>query len=151
MTIREEIMKRIDRKQEEIRELELKIREALAFIQGLQETLRLLPKDTQPQQTSPDKILRPGSLVAKSRDAIKRAGRPLHINDLLTVLGLPSDRKARISLSGSLASYVRKGEIFTRSAPNVFGLIEMADRANHNVPDVEDDGKEHKSPKEDLV
>lgn len=33
--------------------------------------------------------------------------------------------KAEISLASSLAAYVRKGEIFTRPAPNTFGLVEL--------------------------
>jgi hypothetical protein len=31
----------------------------------------------------------------------------------------------RSALSGSIAAYVRKGEIFTRPAPNTFGLLEL--------------------------
>jgi hypothetical protein len=69
--------------------------------------------------------LRPGTALAKAREAIKKAGHPLHVSEILKALGKPPDKKNRISLGGSLSGYVRKGEVFTRSAPNTFGLIEL--------------------------
>jgi hypothetical protein len=63
--------------------------------------------------------------VAKARDAILKAGRPLHVSEILTVIGKPDEKEGRISLGGSLSSYVRKGEVFTRPDPNTFGLVEL--------------------------
>src|SRR5687767_8758672 len=125
MGLREEFLKRIEKKQQEIMELGLQIREATAYVQALQDTLRLLPKDaSQPQQA-----LRPGTGVAKAREAIKKAGKPMHISDILKAIGFPVDKSHRLSLSGSLAGYVRREEIFTRPAPNTFGLVELGHNA----------------------
>jgi hypothetical protein len=129
--VREQIEKLIERKREEnaetdrqIAELQLHKRENSAFISGLQESLRLLPKDAEAVPTV--RVLRPGSEVAKAREAIAKAGGPLHIREILSAIGKSADRKSRASLSGSISAYYRNGEIFTRPQPNVFGLIEMA-------------------------
>jgi hypothetical protein len=126
MGIRREIERKIERKEKELRELEqetaIRLREGAAYIQALQESLKLLPKE------SPDEItvvLRAGSAVTKARDAIREAGRPLHVSELLKILGKPITPVAKAGLAGSLAWYVRKNEIFTRPAPNTFGLVEL--------------------------
>ena len=123
MKPRDELQKRIERKQQEILELEMQIREAKAYIQALQETVKMLPKDSEP--LNPDQVLRPGSGVAKARNVIKATGKPLHISEILKALGLPVDKKHRVSLGGSLSGYARRNEIFTRPLPNTFGLIEF--------------------------
>ena len=123
MMLRDEIEKRIDRKEAEIRELEVRIREAKAYIQSLSDTLRLLPKDASADATL---VLRPGTALARVREAIGSAGRPLHIGEILKALGRPVDKKNRAALSGTLAAYVRKGQVFTRPAPNTFGLVELS-------------------------
>lgn len=127
MDVREEIQKRIEKKEEEIREAELQIREARAYIQGLSETLRFLPK-TPTVQPNPT-VLRADTAMAKTRDAIKKAGKPLHISEILKALGRPVDRENRGSIAGSLSIYVRKGQIFTKVAPNTFGLVEVGNAA----------------------
>src|ERR1700694_5844635 len=123
MGLREELGKRIERKQQEIKELELKIREGYAYMQGLQDTLKLLPKDDgQPQEV----VLRPGTDMAKAQEAIRAIGHALHINDLLKALGKPIDKKNRLALGGSLARYARKNVVFRKTGPNTFGLADVA-------------------------
>lgn len=125
MGLREEFQKRIEKKNLEIAELELQIREAAAYIQALQDSLRLLPKDTDVKQINPEQTLRPGTGIYNAKEAIRKAGKPLHISEILKAVGLPVDKKNRLSLAGSLASYARRKEIFTRPAPNTFGLAEL--------------------------
>ena len=125
MKFRDDLLKRIERKELEIRDLEKQLAAANAYLQALQETIRLLPKEPLGSFTSPAQVLRPGSAVAKAREAILKAGKPLHITELLKALGRPIDKNSRVSLSGSLSGYVKRNEIFTRPAPNTFGLIEL--------------------------
>ena len=134
MDVRSDILKRIERKQAETRECELKIRENNAYVQGLQETLRVMSKDSSqspaPSPASPaaaSKELRHGSALAKTRVIMREAGKPLHITEILKALGKPIDRKNRANLSGTISAYARKKQIFVKSAPNTFGLIEMDD------------------------
>lgn len=125
MGAREEVVKKIARKQQEIAELELQIREGRAFIQGMEEVLKLLPKET--IVLDPEQILRPGTAIYNAREAIKQAARPLHITEVLKVLKMDINKKNRLSLSGSLSGYARRGEVFTRPAPNTFGLVEFGE------------------------
>jgi hypothetical protein len=124
VAIKEELQKRIERKVEEIREMEIRLREAQSYLTALQDMSKLLPRDQNATQ-DPSQVLRPGSAVARAREAIKRAGKPLHITEILNAIGSEADKKNRISLGGSLSGYSRRGEIFTRPAPNTFGLLEF--------------------------
>jgi hypothetical protein len=125
MGAREEVVKKIARKQQEIGELELEIREGRAFIQGMEEVLKLLPKES--VSLDPEQVLRPGTAIYNAREAIKQAARPMHITEVLKALKLDVNKKNRLSLSGSLSGYARRGEVFTRPAPNTFGLVEFGD------------------------
>jgi hypothetical protein len=120
MGLREELQKRIAKKEAEIREYQDKIREAGFFVQGLQDAMKLVPKG--PEDAAQEAALRSSGSAAKARDALRAAGRPLHINELLKAMGQPTDKKHRLTLASSLAAYVRKAQIFTRPEPNTFGL-----------------------------
>jgi hypothetical protein len=138
MGIRDNLQRLISKKEQEIGDLEQKLRDARVYLQAVQDSMKALPKDAM----DPDKPreLRPGTAVAKTRDLIKSAGRPLHITDILKGLGRPVDKKNKLSLSGSLAGYVREGQIFSRPAPNTFGLIDLGvNGSNADLP--EDFGK----------
>lgn len=132
MGLREDFQKRIDKKQQEIAELELKIKEARSYVQALLDTIKILPKEPAANGNSGAFTLRPGTALARARDAIKQAGRPLHVNEILVALSKSTDKANKVSLSGSLAGYVRRQEIFTRPAPNTFGLIELEHANNQN-------------------
>lgn len=122
--MREKLNKRIEEKRAEIEDLESKARDARIYLQALEDTLRLLPKDT--EEDGAEFNLRPGTNVDKAREALKAKGAPMHIAELLTVLGKPNDNLNRAALAGSLSAYVRKGQVFTRPAPNTFGLTDFA-------------------------
>ena len=125
MGIRRDVQRRIDKKRQEITDLEAQISAAKNYLRGMEDTLKLLPKEDA-SGGGAGKVLRPGSHLARARDAIKQAGKPMHVNDLLDALGRELTRMNRSGLSGSMAAYVRRGEIFTRPAPNTFGLVEMS-------------------------
>jgi hypothetical protein len=123
MNERRKIEERLRKKEQEICEFEAKIRDARIYLQALQDVLKILPRGSEGHRRAGS--LRPGSGMAKVREFILEKGRPGHVTELLEALGRPATREARASLSGSLAAYVRKGEIFTRPSPNTFGLIEL--------------------------
>ena len=136
MNERRKIEERLRKKEEEIREFEAKIRDARIYVQALQDVLKILPRGSERNVRAG--ALRPGSSMARVREFILERGRPGHVTELLEALGRPATREARASLSGSLAAYVRKGEIFTRPNPNTFGLIELGhDNEGNAGPDDE--------------
>jgi len=124
MGMREELAKRIERKRAEIAELELQAKQALSYIQALEDTLKMLPRDGA-NTGEATQILRPNSAVAKAYEVLKLAGTPLHLTDLLRAINKEPSRANQGALNSSLSTYVRKGEIFTRTAPNTYGLREF--------------------------
>lgn len=121
MTERKKIEERLRKKEQEVASLEEKTRAARVYVQALRDILNMLSTD----DGEVEPILRPGSSVAEARQAILKHGKPMHINDLLGALGKDATRDAKSSLTSSIAAYVRRQEIFTRTAPNTFGLIEL--------------------------
>ena len=124
MEVRESLERRIESKRKEVTELELKIREQLAYIRALEDTLRLLNGDDDDSESV--RAIRADSDVGKSREALKKAANPLHISDLVRAIGKSDDKRNRTSLAGTLASYARRNHVFTRPGPNTFGLIELS-------------------------
>lgn len=125
MGIRENFQKLIDKKLQEIRDLQLQMEKAEAYVQALQDSMKLLPRESA-NGVSPEQTLRPGTAMAKARDILRAQGKPMHISELLKALGRPVDKKNKVSIGGSISTYVRNQQIFTRPAPNTFGLMEFS-------------------------
>jgi len=124
----------IEMLEKEMHEKELAIREAKAYIQALEDTQKHLPYEGD----SKDEVsIRPGSSIDKVMKVLKEAGEPLYITDILEKIGREANKSGRQALSGQLANYVRQGRIFTRTAPNTFGLTEWG--KNQNDPEEPDD------------
>jgi hypothetical protein len=131
MGARENLQKMIDRKQEELAELETKATYARIYLQALCDSMKALPREVSTATAQKDTpSLREGTMLYQARQSILAAKRPLHINEILTALGKRADSKAKVSLAGSIGWYVRKKIVFTRPSPNTFGLIEMASTAS---------------------
>ncbi|MBI5128580.1 MAG: hypothetical protein HZA66_04000 [Rhodopseudomonas palustris] len=124
MDERKVILERLRKKEQEIQSLEERLRSAKVYVQALQDVLKATEKSP-PSHTVTEATLKPGSAVARVRDQILAAKIPIHINMLIEGLGRDVTKASRASLVSSLAAYVRKGEIFTRPAPNTFGLLEL--------------------------
>src|ERR1700689_1534545 len=124
MGVRQDFDRKILKKQQEIESLEMQLRDARSYLQALQDTMKMLPEEVLDHGSS-EGGFRAGTFLSKSQEAIRKAGRPLHIYDLLKAIGKTPEKKNKLSLSGSIAACVRKKEIFTRPAPNTFGLIEF--------------------------
>src|SRR5208283_2136066 len=119
MDIKKELDKKIERKNDDIRALSLQLAEANAYLEALEDMRKMLPRNAQAET---EISLRAGSDLANARDVLKKHGKPMHVEELLEKLGKPIAKNSKTSLSGSLASYVREHKIFTRPAPNTFGL-----------------------------
>lgn len=133
MADRRQIEAMIERKEEEIQELEGRMKEAGVYLQALRDVLKKFPKETVGGEEA-TASLRPGSMVAQARESILSARRPLHVDEMLKMQGKNLTRDTRTALGGSLSAYVRKGAIFSRSAPNTFGLLELEKAADQAEP-----------------
>jgi hypothetical protein len=136
MDDRQKIQDRLKKKEQEIQGLEERLRTARTYVTALQDILKLLggDEDVAAAPNASRAILRAGSSVDQARQTILRNGAPVHISALADAIGQDT-REGRISLASSLAAYVRKGEIFTRPAPNTFGLVELGHKT---IPEEED-------------
>ena len=120
MGLRQKFEELIEARQQEIRGHQSAISRAYVYIQAMQEAIKLLPKEDN-GRGSPN--LRVGSSAHKTMNAIRTAGRPLHIVDALEAIGMTNNKTNRISIGATLSRYARKGEIFRRAAPNTFALL----------------------------
>ncbi len=112
--------------------MERQLGEAKAYLNGLLDSLKLLPVEG----GSPAQELRSGSELAKTRDILRKEGKSLHVDEILRRLGKEVNRNSKGGLGGSLGSYVRKGLIFTKTGPNIFGLVEFEEpRLAQEPPD----------------
>ena len=134
MGARESLQKLIDRKLAEIDRLEAQLRDARVYVQAVQDSFKLLPKEG--NETISSKGLRPGSALAQVQEFLRREGAPQHISTILEFLGKPLDKQNRVSLSGSLGGYARDRRIFTKTGPNMFGLLEFESEAGHEQPEL---------------
>jgi hypothetical protein len=151
MSSRSQLEKKIESQRQEITELESKILEKRAFLQGLQEALRFMPRD-ELDESKPPQELRPGSGMAKVKALLKKVGHPMYIEDILKGIGKECNKANKVSLGGSLARYARRGETFVRTAPNTFGLIEhTSSRSQPEDEPPEDFGMEEEDQDGDLL
>jgi hypothetical protein len=97
--------------------------EITARLTAFQESLKLLSKNG---TDGKPKDLRPESELAKVRDIIRAAGKPLSLTEILSTLGKANDKKKLISLRGTLRGYANRGQVFLKGdTSDSFGLIEF--------------------------
>jgi len=116
-----ELEREIARTKEEIAKSEKELFEKKAYLAGLEKAHKLQTR----AKPEANKLLRPGSSMYQVMEVLKREGAPMHVDKLLTALGKDPTLENKTSLTGSLGSYVRKHQVFTRPSPNTFGLIEF--------------------------
>lgn len=151
MNERTKIEERLRKKEQEVGALEDKLRSSRVYVQALKDILKMLGEDII-EAYDTESILRTGSAVDKARRVILDRKEPVHIDEILEALGRDVTRESKASLTSSLAAYVRRRDIFTRPAPNTFGLAELGHVAIEDVereppasfgkitaPDVDDD------------
>ena len=103
-----------------LQELEVKIREAKAYVRGLEESLKHVSSEEINKE--PGSSLRPGGSIAHVHDILSQSGNPMYIKDILTEMGRNTDTDSQKALTSQLNNYVRQDRIFSRPVPNTFGL-----------------------------
>jgi uncharacterized coiled-coil protein SlyX len=122
MYLRKKLEGKITDQERKIAQLERDLAEAKAYLDGIKDALKLLPSEGIDHSSA---TLREGSDLAKARDVLRKEGKPLHIDELLKRMGKEVNRNTKGGLGGSMSDYVRKGRVFTKTAPNTFGLLEF--------------------------
>jgi hypothetical protein len=133
MFLRKEFEKRMEKKREEIASLEKQLSEAKSYLLALQDSMKLVCRVG--DNDNAEAALRPGTDLDKAREFLRKSGKAMHVSKIIEGTGKELSKANRVSLSGSLGNYVRKGLIFTRPAPNTFGLVEFEE--NDGTADVD--------------
>jgi hypothetical protein len=141
--IQSDLERRIARERRRVAELRNELIRREAFIQGLQEAIKMLSAESADVRDDPSESLRAGSDVRKAQELLSEASRPLHISDILKGIGKTDTRENRASLASSLARYARRGELFQREGPNEFSLLSprtnepmQPDNTDEEAPDL---------------
>lgn len=142
MDFRRKILREIEKQEAKIAALNIDLTGAEAYLQAQRDMLKLLPRESHADASA---ALRPTSDLAKARDVIREAGKPLHVTDILKGLGREITRDSRASLASSIGLYVRRKEIFTRPIPNTFGLVEFNGAVEETSEPPEDFGTDKKA------
>lgn len=133
MSGRRKLEDRIDKEEQALTDLQSQVEAKKQYISGLKDALKMIPKEGGREVEATPATLRPGTEIAKVRDIIMAAGKPLYITEILEKLGKEPTKPNRVSLSGSIAAYVRDNRIFTRPAPNTFGIVEFIESGENDV------------------
>ena len=120
MTPKSKLRRKIEREHKVLADLQQQVAGKEAFIRGLENADSFMPSD---EEGNGSTELRPGSNVAKARDVLKKAGKPIHIKNILPLIGLEVTTRNQRSVANSIRAYVRKNLIFKRTGPATFGLI----------------------------
>ena len=120
----QKLERKIQEKRQEIEELRAKIRDAETYISAMEEARRLLMRSV--AGANQQRPLRPGTMIAAVVDFLSKRGGPAHISDLVVATGKENTAENRISLGGTLSTYVNKG-VLTKVSPNTFALPGQAD------------------------
>lgn len=134
MGIRQRLEEKIKKKEQEIADHESSIREAKAYMQAVNEALKLLPRE-QAKASTPERLLRPGASAHKALQVLKASDDPMHISDILRAIKMDNSKLNRISLGATLSRYSRNGEIFKKTGPNTFGLTEKKYEGHEEPPE----------------
>ena len=132
MFLRIEFEKRMEKKLEEIAGLERQLSDARSYLMALEDSMKLLSRVG--GNDSGEAALRPGTDLAKAQELLRKARKAMHVSKIIEGIGKEVNKASRVSVSGSLSNYVRRGLVFTRPAPNTFGLVEFGE--NDGTSDV---------------
>ena len=126
MSLRRKFERKVREKEQEIQSLEYRLMEARAYLQAMQDAMKMVPLSDsgEDRETGSEPSNKPGSSRYAVVHAFRNSKRPMHIMELLTSMGREPTSENRASVGASIAAYVRKGVVFTRPAPNTFGLAE---------------------------
>lgn len=119
---RRKVEGKISAKEKDIQALEEQLAATKAELRGMMEVLKLLPREENTVEAK--KQLRPGSLTEKTFKVLAKSGRHMYVDEILAAMKKAQNKKNRSSLASVLSQYSRKQEIFSKSAPNTFGLLE---------------------------
>ena len=71
----------------------------------------------------------PTSSVGMTVEVLRRAGKPLHVNEIVKAIEERGKKISKGTLTGNLWRYVKDKRVFYRAGRNIFGLLELREGA----------------------
>lgn len=138
---RRKIEAKIKKKDQEIQSLEDEKNEIDTLIltlraerKGMDEVLKILPHE---EESGKSRTIRANSAAGKVQKLLRKHGEPMYIADIVIGIKKANNHNNRASLAGTLNSYFRNEEIFTRPESNTFGLLEWD--SQEKTPEAKED------------
>jgi hypothetical protein len=126
MGVRDDYLRRIEKKRAEVEAIRTTLRLEERYLEAMLDAYKIMPRAGEDGNgAGRPSGLRKGSNTGKAYIALKRTGHALHVKDLVEAMGLKVSRTITQGLASSLRAYVNKNEIFTKPAPNTYGLVEF--------------------------
>src|SRR5690242_2399842 len=102
MSLRRKFDRKIREKEAEIQELEHRLMEARAYVDAMQDAIRLLPPE--PGADGGENVaeisIKAGSAMEATVKALRDAGKPMHIMEILPAIGREATPENRASIGG---------------------------------------------------
>ena len=128
MGLREDFLRRIEKKKTEVEAMRTSLRLEERYLEAMYDAYKLMPR-TGEESNGSGAGFRKGSKAEKAYSALKKAGRPMHIKDLVEAIGLKVTRGNTQGLAGSLRLYAQRCHVFTKpeGLGNTYGLVEFGE------------------------
>lgn len=118
------LLEQIKEKETRLAELELEARRLRAELLEVRQHMMGAVGVTPPPVNASTR----GNSTAWAEAVLRRALKPLHVNDIISAIEREYHTSVRYAtLVGNISRLVKKGKTFTRTGPNVFGLVEWQD------------------------
>jgi hypothetical protein len=132
MSVRDDIEKRIVKEKQKISDLQKQIERSNAFVQGMQEALKLLSGNSKGIEPAKEiSYFRSGD-TKSAYETLKQTGSPMHIDELLSAIGKPISKQNRASLASSLHRAAKRSGIVKSIGNNTFSLSEISTNGRTN-------------------
>lgn len=144
----EALKKQLEKMMAEVKDFQIRIDKENSYLEGLRSASKYFQRPPQAQETPREIVMKEGSELFHVRELLREHGKPMHIDDIIKSLAKDKDldpqesRNKKLSLAGSLSSYVRKAAIFTKPKPNTFGLKEFSQQSSSKTINTSEDLKE---------
>lgn len=129
MSIRDIIEKRIQRERQKISDLRIQIERSDAFIQGLQEALKIIPQSADGKSVNSESprtklSFRSNSKTKKASAFLKQVAKPMRVDEILKGIGEPVTAASKASMASGLYRAAKKGGEIQNVSPGFFAVKE---------------------------
>jgi HB1/ASXL restriction endonuclease-like protein with HTH domain len=125
MGLKDDFFRRIEKKKIEVEAMRTALRLEERYLEAMYDAYKLLARGEAASNGGGPAGFRKGSYTDKAYKVLKQVGHPMHVKDIVEAMGAKANRANKQGVASSIRLYLTKGEIFTKPAPNTYGLVEF--------------------------